>query len=362
MNNPPRSQVANTGDEELSRLLTAFLQAPNWTDARRTLEEHPELLNDASLALIDNLLAAAQQTDQHDVEAILEQHRGLLLSARAHGINDAFDALTGLVGTGAETELRALLEQAIHALDQFRSNHDPRSLDAAVDAWQDVLRYPAFSSASADLQTVVLNSAAGTLLERYWFRGNADDLERALDYWQEIQNQAPTRGSERSGYLANLATALQARYERTGDLADLERAVATFEEVAATVSPGSPDRPAYLSSLATALQARYERTGDLADLGRGILVSEEAATTSPIGTADRRQVLSNLANGLRLRFAQTGDREDLEHALGFLEEAVTDTPSSSASPEMKATSTGHCQPLRQHLKRPLQARPISRHG
>jgi hypothetical protein len=213
-------------------------------------------------------------------------------------------------------------------------------LDAAVDAWQDVLRYPAFSSASADLQTVVLNSAAGTLLERYWFRGNADDLERALDYWQEIQNQAPTRGSERSGYLANLATALQARYERTGDLADLERAVATFEEVAATVSPGSPDRPAYLSSLATALQARYERTGDLADLGRGILVSEEAATTSPIGTADRRQVLSNLANGLRLRFAQTGDREDLEHALGFLEEAVTDTPSSSPELPIRLNNLG----------------------
>jgi CHAT domain/Tetratricopeptide repeat len=340
MNNPPRPQVVSTGDEELSRLLTAFLQAPNWADARRTLEEHPELLSDASLALIGSLLAAAQQTDQHEVEAILEQHRGLLLSARAHGISDTFDALTGSVGTVAETDLRALLEQAIHALDQFHRNRDPRSLDAAVDAWQDILRYPAFSSVSADFQTDVLNSAAGTLLERYWFRGDADDLERALDYWQEIQNQASTRGSERSGYLANLATALQARYERTGDVADLERAVATFEEIAATVSPGSPDRPAYLSSLATALQARYERTGDLADLGRGILVSEEAATTSPIGTADRQQVLGNLANGLRLRFAQTGDREDLEHALKVLEEAVKDTPSSSPELPVRLNNLG----------------------
>jgi len=340
MSNPPGSQAAHTGDEWLSRMLVEFLQAPNWTDARRTLEEHPELLSDASIALLDELVAKAQQAGQEEIEAILKQQRDLLLSSRAHGITDAFSALAGVARTEAEPELRALLEQAVRALERFQEHRDPESLDATTEAWRNVLSHPTFSAASQDLKASVMNSAAGTLLERYWFSGHAEDLEQALDYWQEIQRQTQVSGPERSLYLANLATALQARYERTGDLADLEQAVATFEEVTATVEPGSSDRPAYLSSLATALQARYERTGDLADLEHGIFVSEEAASASPVGSADRRRILSNLANGLRLRFAHMHHQDDIENAVKVLEEAVKETPSSSPELPTRLSNLG----------------------
>jgi hypothetical protein len=91
---------------------------------------------------------------------------------------------------------------------------------------------------------------------------------------------------------------LTARYQRIGDLEDLESAVQIWNEVVAITPGDQSDRPSHLRGLAISLTARYQRIGDLKDLVAAHEVAEKAANLTPEGHPERARNLQSLAMSL----------------------------------------------------------------
>ncbi len=81
---------------EFERFVAAvvdFANAEDWSEARRVLEEHPELLTpDADLAL-EYLIEMTQTQGQREAARILSLHRDLLRLAREVGVEETFARL-----------------------------------------------------------------------------------------------------------------------------------------------------------------------------------------------------------------------------------------------------------------------------
>jgi hypothetical protein len=121
---------------QLLPTLQAFLDADNWADSRRVLEQHPELLGDEADALLGQMIAAQ---DDEDAIAYLEQHRELLRRCRQVGVEQAFaDLESG--DADPEAALRALMERAESdsearaTLEEMERQMEQHSLMQAIDA------------------------------------------------------------------------------------------------------------------------------------------------------------------------------------------------------------------------------------
>ena len=94
--------------QELLNTILAFIQAENWPDSRRVVEQHPELLT----GVADGLLA--QLADAHEDDGArrtVEEHRALLLRCREVGIEAAFAELVGATGVPAPPGLQHILTE-----------------------------------------------------------------------------------------------------------------------------------------------------------------------------------------------------------------------------------------------------------
>jgi len=70
----------------MERLLT-FINADNWNESQRFLEQHPELLGEDADAALAQLM---EQQDEDGAIRVLQEHRELLQRCRAVGIEAAF--------------------------------------------------------------------------------------------------------------------------------------------------------------------------------------------------------------------------------------------------------------------------------
>ena len=219
-----------------------------------------------------------------------------------------------------------------------------------------------------------LNNLGVGLRDRYGRTGQLEDLEEAIQVWQQAiagtppdspeparPPQQPGHGSgaamparggwriwrkrfwhasrpssahrpdspELPGYLSNLGIGLRYRYGCTGRLEDLEEAIRVCQQAVASTPPDSPELPACLNNLGGGLRDRYARTGRLEDLEEAIRVSQQAVASHAAGLARTAHPLNNLGIGLSDRYARTGRLEDLEEAIRVYQQAVARTPPDS---------------------------------
>ncbi len=115
---------ARPDPEPLRQAILAFLQARTWSESRRVVEEHPELLSDEADALLGQLIAAQEDAN---ARRYLEEHRALLRRCREVGIESAFREKTDPAAP-SEEEMR---QHPLYRLAE-RVMRGERSLEAAL--------------------------------------------------------------------------------------------------------------------------------------------------------------------------------------------------------------------------------------
>jgi tetratricopeptide (TPR) repeat protein len=221
--------------------------------------------------------------------------------------------------------MRTALQQAQQDNERYLTTGDQVALDAAVTAWERILDDPAFATSEEQFQATVRNNYGRVLLRRHLARGRDDDLNRALDLFQQAVAGTPPESAALPNYLNNLGAGLRERYQRTGHLEDLNEAIQVYRRAAACVQPDSPELPHYLNNLGIALSDRHLRVGQFEDIEEAIRVWRQAVAATPRQSPELPGLLTNLGNGLSYRYGRTGRLDDLDEAVQLCEQAVAAT-------------------------------------
>ncbi|KAJ7713265.1 CHAT domain-containing protein [Mycena maculata] len=147
-------------------------------------------------------------------------------------------------------------------------------------------------------------------MERYQETGHLNDLNTAVQKFQEVVDLTPQTHPDRADRLQNLAVSFTYRYHRLGELKAVDH----------------PDRASQLQGLAGSLTDRYRRLGDLNDLEAALQNKQQAVQLTPADHPDRASQLQGLAVSWTDRYRRLGELTDLETALQGVQEAVDLTP------------------------------------
>lgn len=206
---------------------------------------------------------------------------------------------------------------------------DLSTLDRAATAWLRVLGHVSFPSATQG-RLPAINNASGIFMYRYDARGDVEDLNRALFWWEEAVKEMPRNSPDLPGYLNNLGYGLLARFKRTAQDVDLERGVQQLRQAVQATPPHSPDLSDYLNNLGNALRLSYKRFGLEADLEEAIAVYQKAVVGTPPDSLDLSNHLNNLGTAWHDRYDRTGRPADLEEAIRLYRQSLQ-VPRSSSS-------------------------------
>src|ERR1035441_7495005 len=113
-------------------------------------------------------------------------------------------------------QLPPTVRTAQEAEQRYLRTGDRAALDSAAAACSRMLEDAAFSSAPERFRLGALNNAGGVFLRRYRARGRVDDLNRALDLWEQAVKATPPDSPDLPMYLSNLGAGLSDRFARTG--------------------------------------------------------------------------------------------------------------------------------------------------
>jgi hypothetical protein len=156
--------------------------------------------------------------------------------------------------------------------------------------------------------------------------GGLNDLESAIQAYEEASKLIPEWHYNRAEYIRSLAGSLTSRYHRVGDLYDLERALDLCQDAIKLVPEGHPEKARYLQTLATCFTDRYQRFGHLQDLEDALKVSREAVDLTPAGHPERARYLRTLAISSTNRYQRLENLDDLDLAIQASQKAVHLTP------------------------------------
>ncbi|MFD3431301.1 CHAT domain-containing protein [Nocardia fluminea] len=184
------------------------------------------------------------------------------------------------------------------------------------------------------------------LVNGYERSGNLDQLDAAIDLFQQVVDTTPGDHPNRAMHLANLGYTLQTRYERTGRSHDLDQAVTVGNLLVDALPTSHPARVAYLSDLGDLLRTRVEITEQPGDLDTAIDLLRDATESTPTGHPDRAAMLSNLGYTLLARRERTGQQIDLTEATERFRQAfdATRTERRDDSVSYRAGNTEQTEP------------------
>jgi hypothetical protein len=275
-----------------------------------------------------------------------------------------------------------VLGQARAVQDAFNTTNDPAELARVADAFERVVRHPAFGGLPPPIRSVILTNLGQTLRLRYDFMQQREDLEEAINALRQSADSAPPGASWRAAILESLGHSLYVRHNLTQDLRDLDEALKGWKQAVDLVAtgrrlptvlhyldaevsaPAPPERAelcnaigagyhrrfaqsqraddigAAISAFADAVQAadspelraRYlsnlgraqRKRGTPGDLDAAVVALRDAIDLTPPGGAERSGMLRSLGNALRDRHAQTRSLDDLERAARAYEQAVNE--------------------------------------
>jgi Tetratricopeptide repeat len=318
--------------------------SPRWADARRIVEQHPELLSthfpDQFLnTLIEN---SHKAKNEYDVN-YFTTYRDLLRRAREVGIDAAFAELpsgppprseaAAYVISRVPAELHDDLRRVMAADRRYKQGSAPEVLEEAADAWERIYRHLSLVGTEADFRWRLVNDGGVLYLQCFFSTGQDEHLDRALALLQEA---VALTSPDSPGYavsLHNLGRGLQAKYGRTATPDSLEEAIDAYGRAVAATSPDSPAYAMYCGGLGSGLKTRYTWvTGSQDDLDRAIQAYKLAVDYTAPHSANRSAVLNNWAMALQERYNSTGDLTDLDQSIEAVEQALAHPHSPSDSP------------------------------
>ena len=384
--NPFSHRSEKNESQSLFATLEEFINAPNWTSARRLLETRPELLSEEAEAILvqaaEGLMNQTADYNNHPVMHALTARIFMLRRCREVGVEAAIAEIEQeLAGEEMREDASVFSPQFSEAmrdaLDSYKiyeQSGDAQALEKSLTAWKYVLAQPEFSMLESDFQLSIFNHLSLTFYQRYeaaadledlnwslictqeaikelqfgtieWVArmhemgiklrkrfhhtGNLNDLNQAIQAGEQAVQHAPPDSMNLPISLNSLGHALKDRYRQTGDMKDLEQSIEVYERTATLTPPDSSMRPILLSGLGNVLGIRYDVLGDFADLERSIVILEEAAKQTPPDSFGYSKVLHNLSSGLKSRFRHTGDVADLKRAVELSTLSVENTPPDS---------------------------------
>jgi tetratricopeptide (TPR) repeat protein len=308
--------------------------APTWADARRIVEQHPELLSthfpeQILNTLIENSRSAKNEYDVNYFTIYLV----LLRRTREVGIDAAFAELpsgppprseeAAHVISHVPADLRDDLRRVMAAPRRYQQGSAPQVLDEAADAWERIYRHLSLGDTEADFRWGFVNDGGALYLRRFFSTGQDEHLERALALLREAVALTSPDSPHYAASLHNLGRGLQAAYEHTATPDSLEEAIDAYERAVAATSPDSPGYAMYCGGLGSGLKTRYTWvTGSQGDLDRAIQAYRHAVDYTAPNSADLSAVLNNWAMALQERYNSIGDMTDLDQSIEALERAL----------------------------------------
>ncbi len=244
----------------LLETLQQFIQADTWDESQRILEAHPELLEDRTLTLLDDLIKGAQQQNNENAVRLFQEHRALLERCRQVGIPRAFAEKR--LPPDIPPELREVLQELAQSGVEIRSLEDlERALQDRPDL-QEKLARAIGNHAESELQrrfqeTIALQQRA---------ENHPHLWPEVLTRWQALIEDARQQGDPMLAANAkgNLANSCLRLYEISGDEAWANQAQRLFDDIGQIFTRAAHPQAWGITqhSLGTLFLSRYERSGE----------------------------------------------------------------------------------------------------
>lgn len=304
-----RDQVAmSTLPKAVLITLSEYLTAPSWSESRKALERHPELLSplaeDAAIELEDQL------TDTSAKRAVALRRRHLHRCLEV-GVQQAY-----------QERASRLLSAANEDLSRFEEVGEPLDLNWAITFFEDAAR---LSADDVAVHSDILTNLGYALRERYLYVSHSEaDLARAIQVLEQSVRESPPGAPHQDLSLANLGLSLRDRYRASKDRADLDGAIELLDRSLAATPKDSPHAPERYSELGGALANRFAERGHGDDLDHSIRAYEHAVQLARLASPIHLWLAfsNDLAVALMRHYLLVGDISDLTRALEIAEPAL----------------------------------------
>ena len=167
----------------------------------------------------------------------------------------------------------------------------------------------------------LLNALANRLSDRYYVKGDIEDLQKAIRLSREASLTSFDHIKTRS--LGTLGTLLGDRFLALGQISDIDESIKTLEEAETRMPKTHFERPGVLGNLGVRFGDRYTRTGSVDDLDASVEYTRLASETTPRQDVNWAPRLSNLAARLGERYSMIGRAVDLDEAIRIGHELIT---------------------------------------
>jgi hypothetical protein len=287
--------------------ITAFLDAPRWSDAHGIVKRVPQLLSEDADRVVCAAMAIARQAGNEEYVSAIFKNREVLQSCRAYGVEVAFAEKAGWTPL-IPADLTRLYRAATSQVPAAIAAGTEASLHAALTDCERLLNHPAFAAAPAAFTSTERVQTAAALLGLENLAPDDARLDRAIELLETTDSVLPQHAPQRAACLGDLASALSRRSGRTGDVEDLRRGAGLIITAAELGTPFSPNRDTMVQVAMDGVSRFIRRTAGTAGpdlLDRLIILLTEDLDEGPGERAERS---ARLAVCRTLRQSLYGDR------------------------------------------------------
>ncbi|KAG2339280.1 hypothetical protein BDR05DRAFT_992138 [Suillus weaverae] len=264
----------------------------------------------------------------HLAEALTWHHIKEDTAVYIHESLQLYCKLLPLCPEGTYLRLNAAGANGVHHVIRECNNLPTDASDEGIHLRRVVLELSvSLCSEGHSERDTYLNNLALSLLYRFNYQGNSDDLNEAISLYEEALRLRPVGHKYHDSSLNNLGTALITRFNQHYDVNDVMRVISLQHEALTLCPPGNPYRDYTLNNLASAVKARYEKLDTSEDLNEAIDLFRDSLQLRPHGHPLRHTSLFNLSSALCSRFTQTQENEDVEEAIRLCQESLEALPS-----------------------------------
>ncbi|KAH7166362.1 CHAT domain-containing protein [Dactylonectria macrodidyma] len=167
----------------------------------------------------------------------------------------------------------------------------------------------------------------GRYYTRYSRTGAMEDLDLAIQLYEECVSTTPRDHPDWASLLDSLGDGYYHRYTRTEAMLDLEKAVQQFRESLNTPPSHPPEQMSHLAEVRAKYPEQYPETTEYqTHLNRALQLYRESLANTPEHHPDRIPRLSNLGVGFFVKYVVTRDEMYLSRATELFQQCLDTTP------------------------------------
>jgi CHAT domain-containing protein/tetratricopeptide (TPR) repeat protein len=259
------------------------------------------------------------------------------LNVAINAIQEAVNAVSTENPTEKAMYLYALgntLESRFHA--QKSNSWALNDLNAAVESYEEAI---SIVPANDSNRVVYLINLGNSLRTRFDWTRSTNDWTAAVDQYDEALKSISSNTSLRASCLSYLNLAIRSRLEKAINGTEMEWD-ATITAVEQWISRDNLYRPPFLKTLGQLLLERFRSTNSMTSLNAAVKTFREADMLTPEDHIDKMVSVSDLGGSLEYQFGITGSIDDLNAAIEAHKKAVRLAPDSHPSKAASLNNLG----------------------